>query len=713
MNQITSGPNPTPDFGYAFDYAVWTAGTRVDLVNVPWNNDYRDVVKFNSRSALDTYIDDLSPAGISVSKMTYVKPNTPIRVNVPFNRAARYNYLRASNPIQPVQNNDVQKNFYYFIIDIRYVAPNTTELVLQLDVWQTFVYDVTFGNCYIERGHIGIANTNAFNNYGRDYLTVPEGLDVGSDYLVQLKSNNQLMNASTGDYSILLMSSIDLGANPGTSDNPVITTAIPGTLQGLPTGFQVLIWESFADFGAFITEFKDFPWALQGVITVAVIPSIHRYNNNPISTTDPKLHGAYTGSMYTAKTLNHDLMNNWRDLITATLPVRYRSLKKFLTSPYCMVELTPFSGAPTVLRPENWNNDNATVMERTNVVYPNQRTIYSPRNYNAAVKIINPTGDDGGEYLDTIVGITNFPTLPITVDGASLYLANNAYQFAYQRQSADWSQQRALGAVQASYDVQTGAIRNYNTQAGIGITADMMNTAIQNQNMQNQAFINTVGGTLQGAVGAGIFGGKAAMAGAGASGVQGLSGQIGAAVQAGANNQSLGVRNNAARQSASSETSQMSLARDTNTSLERWAARGDYANTIAGINAKIQQADVIPPSVNGQAGGETMNLAYGEMGIFARFKMIDLANIRRIGEYWLRYGYSINTFIKPPQSLMVMSKFTYWKMTETYISASTVPEGFKQAIRGIMEKGFTNWANPNDIGNIDIADNIPLGGISY
>jgi hypothetical protein len=58
-----------------------------------------------------------------------------------------------------------------------------------------------------------------------------------------------------------------------------------------------------------------------------------------------------------------------------------------------------------------------------------------------------------------------------------------------------------------------------------------------------------------------------------------------------------------------------------------------------------------------------------------------------------------------------MSKFTYWKLSETYISAANMPESFKQTIRGIFEKGVTVWADPTYIGNTDIADNVPLDGI--
>jgi hypothetical protein len=83
-----------------------------------------------------------------------------------------------------------------------------------------------------------------------------------------------------------------------------------------------------------------------------------------------------------------------------------------------------------------------------------------------------------------------------------------------------------------------------------------------------------------------------------------------------------------------------------------------------------------------------------------------------IGEYWLRYGYAINRFGKMPNDYSVMSRFTYWKLRETYITSSSCPEMFKQTIRGIFESGVTVWRNAKDIGNVDIVDNVPLNGIT-
>ena len=66
-----------------------------------------------------------------------------------------------------------------------------------------------------------------------------------------------------------------------------------------------------------------------------------------------------------------------------------------------------------------------------------------------------------------------------------------------------------------------------------------------------------------------------------------------------------------------------------------------------------------------------------------------------------------------PKKLGVMSKFTYWKLKETYIAQGDMPESAKQIIRGIFEKGVTVWNTPEDINNVDYGDNKPLSGFKF
>jgi len=140
-------------------------------------------------------------------------------------------------------------------------------------------------------------------------------------------------------------------------------------------------------------------------------------------------------------------------------------------------------------------------------------------------------------------------------------------------------------------------------------------------------------------------------------------------------------------------------------------ARGDYANNRATMDAKIQDAQAIPNGMSGQFGGESFNLVIDEMKLRLRVKMIDQASIAVIGEYWLRYGYPVRRPLLIPNDLRVMTNFSYWKVSEVYIQNASMPETFKQAFRGLLEKGVTVWSDPDKLGQIDFADNAPLEGI--
>lgn len=733
--------------GSDFDYSVWTAGTQVDLVNVNWNNDYRDVVKFASKDALNSHIDGLQSAGIRLNNLTYAKPNQDIFLPIPYNRVNRYNYLRASNPLMPIQG-DIQKDFYYFILDCEYVNPQTTRIRVQLDVWQTYIYDVEFGNCYVERGHIGIANENQFDNYGRDYLTVPEGLDLGADYRVIVKRTEEIVSISTGslqpESDIIIVSTTDLNTDPGTETNPVMKTGPGSIVQGMVSGATFYVFSDYLDFSAWLTAIADAPWVTQGIVSVSVMPKISRYNDNFSYGTGelPKEIGGLE-----ARPIKHNLFSNWRNNTTFTswLTPRYAHLKKFFTSPYMTIELTTWTATPVVIRPEAWNTPHAEVLERVNYMPPNQRVQFIPRFYNSsgqtpdafwgmtydelndiiqALPITQPEkdafmarygdiGDDYGDYLDIMTQISNFPALPVINNMALNYLASNSNSIAYQRQSAEWTQQRAMGMAQGQFNIAGNSIEASRRITDIGRDAALAQTSSQNQHLANQTLVNSIA-SLAGSAGAGaVFGPVGAGAGAVSGGTQAIAGAMNAGLQAQQNDASTAISNSAAWNTTNVQANSANYARNTNLDLADFASRGDYANAIAGINARVQDAAMIQPSISGQFGGDASNIANGTMELSIRWKFIDDAALRIIGDYWLRFGYAIRAYLKPPQNLMVMSRFTYWKMTEAYLTSAMVPESHKQVIRGILEKGVTVWKSPTEIGVVDIADNVPLAGVSY
>jgi len=734
-NEIGNLPG-VASFGSAFSYAAWTPGTTVTLCNVPWNNDYRDIVRYASKTELNTYLDGAARSGprITIDKMTYCRVGMPIRVNLPFAACYTYNYLRVVNGAQPVLGDVGAQTLYYFITDVRYLAPNTTEIYVQLDVWQTFNHDVTFGNCYIERGHIGIANENAFDNNGRDYLTIPEGLDVGNEYVINQTYEYKYVDNHDSNYDmgVIVMSATSLYGPYGTVDAPILTMAQGSSYGGVPNACDLYLFADRDDFKAYMAFMADKPWVTQGIVSVTAVNYNSTIGGMTYGTDYESLSWVTGGALFMRLIQNGthgDVINStlgspdglmWRDRKwlaqnwrTNLITGRYAILKKLLTYPYTAVELTTYSATPIILKPECMAGDDIVVIQKAFMGQPNPRVVFIPYKYNAVnafADVVDADGsiiNDGGEMFDFMTGIFDLPTFSVVNNGYLSYMASNRNSIAFQHSSADWSQQRALAGADTSMS---------NTARDIALGRDV--AGMQNQNIADNANLSrSVAGQRA------ILGGANAIASgltgmnkmAGTSAIAAISGVVNeganlaiqqgqidasSAIASGLNNRTAIARQNTGMQN-----------NDTNYKYAQMSANGDYQNAIASINAKVQDAKLIQPTTSGQLGGDVFNLAMFKWGVFAKVKTLQPAVMAAIGEYWLRYGYSVNRFGRMPADFQVMGKFTYWKLRETYLASGACPETFRQTIRGIFEKGVTVWSNADDIGMIDIADNTPKTGI--
>lgn len=718
IEDIPTRPASGQDFGQAFNYSVWTPNTIVQLCQVPWNSDYRDIVKFANDAALQDYLGSNATAHIQIKKMTYAKVGEPIRLSLPFNSVYKYNYIKVTNPAQPIsatyyEDGDAQvmsdtgRSYYYFITDVKYLAPNTTEIQVQLDVWQTFGFDVTFGNCFIERGHIGVAADNAFSNNGRDYLTIPEGLDIGDEYTIRQTYVNDVNAAGSEAIPacwVMMGIGADITKNPGDVDKPKLKMASGSRVEALPQGCDIIFFKSINDFVNTMTAFADTPWVTQTIQFITAIP--------PVSGADAymdeiEVYGvegsweAYRlGGLYNPA-YDSTVKTGWRADAESNIPARYQHLKKFLTYPYTLVEMTTYSGQPLILKPELMPGNDIVVTTIQHVSPPSPRWGILPKYYNA----LTASGDveTVGEYLDFATFLTDFPQFTVMNDGYLNYLASNRNQINYQYSAANWDYTRAMQSNDVQYGQANSAIQNQANQYVADTNARYATNSLQNTMTGANAARNIV------ANGAGD------MARGGAVGAIGgaLDTGVGAAMTMYQNSAQTAIDQTQATAKVNSNISTSGYIADTNKEYGQFAAKGDYQNTINGINARVRDAKMTQPTVAGQMGGESFLLwAHRGWNIYTKIKQINPGMMSMIGEYWLRYGYAVNRFGNLPASLKVMNKFTYWKLKETYIVSAQCPETYKQTIRGIFEKGVTVWSNPSDIGTIDMSTNTPLAGIS-
>lgn len=723
MNGINELPKPT-DAGLNFDYELWDADSEITLCIVPWSNAYDNVVEFESDAALNAYIDSL-PDTVSqtLGQMTYLTPGNPIKIDLPHNVAHRYNYVRVRNPKQPA-GNDIQRDYYYFILNTTRLAAQTTEINVQIDVWQSYRRMVRFLQAYIDTGHVGIANELQDENNGRKWLNTPEGLDTGTEYLTAWVSN---IEPAMRNYDVVVTFATNPVAPPGTVNDPFLHTSSGGRLHNLPTATGSYAVKG-SEFGSYMAAMSGYSWVTQGMIRAVLVPNfdttgmetipVERSNNyppGPEGSNQSYLRRIQSSSTNYKRQVDFD-PDAMRDRIMNRLPSRYRYLRKFATSPYSFIEVSTGYGDSFTYRPELFGKGVKNAEVALCLIPGSERIEFSVRGYNAV------SASQYGDQYATAVSINNLPTLPVVNNMAIAGLASSAHSRNAARQNAAWGNQIATaGANAAMNNTMLGAATGYeNESANMRLSENLQ--GMQQATVRSNAQLGIVGGILGGgansALGAGTGGatpggmGAAAMVGAASS-------AAGSAVSA---MQIMNTQQSERDQlQASLSTGRANMNRnydatigmaETNWGLAHMAAAGNYEASIRSINATVQDTMLTQPGMSGQYGGEFLRLLQKGFTFEVREKVIDNGAVQRIGEYWLRYGYKVNTFAMLNNNLKVMSKFSYWKLNEVYVSAGRVPEMFKQALRGIMERGTTVWTDPAIIGVTDPGTNIPLTGIT-
>nr|DAF26682.1 MAG TPA: Major tail protein [Caudoviricetes sp.] len=667
----------------------WAIQSRVTLCRVAWDDSYKDVVSFESPEKRTEYFNSLKSESIVLENYTYLKPNEPINIDVPFHKAYTYNYLIVDNPKTDDPDDVTPPRFYYFIEGAAMLNPSTTALTLQLDVFQTYLWQFRLGVCFVERGHLAMAamhNRLESGKYNtaetmRIFGVASEGLDVGSEYTI---SRAEMFDLSAKKWAVIVQSNTDLAADWGTRDNPSLKTADGQMTDGLASGCNVYAIESW-DYAEFMKKVRDAPWVAKGIVSISAFPKTVLTDGPSVSLNGIDAHflgdtpdeGVYFTS-------DETILDQLGRLTSAD----FKFVDKLKCFPYAVIEIVNYQGNSLMLKPEMVNDKKLTLKQMACAAPPYQKIAFFPAHYGEAV------GDSGygkagyytmdytegqysektrevnyGYWIDTAIWFQDFPQMSIVNDEYVNYLASttNRRQFSYN--AAGWSQQKSLAGNQLSYD-----------QAQQQIGTNQTNKDIENRAAITAAELGAIG--------------KFPVLPSMALGIAGAYNQYQAS------NEQFNVNQAQANQFATQ-----------NKTLADWAARGDYQNAVAGIDATVQDAALTQPSQSGQMAGDGFNLSNGMMIVQIRYKTITAQMQEIVGNYFLKYGYAIRQYLVPQKDFMCMEKYTYWKMLDTSIICSTADEGVKNAIRGIFEKGVTVWRNPGDIGRTYGADNVPIQGI--
>ena len=122
----------------------------VDLFsNVPFDPAYNHTVAFENIEAQTAYFNGLPKRSFNDSQ--YMRHTAgSLKLSCCMADVFRCNYMRFKNANMYFEN----KWFYAFINSIEYVNNNTCIIYYSIDVMQTWLFDYTLGQCFIERIHV-------------------------------------------------------------------------------------------------------------------------------------------------------------------------------------------------------------------------------------------------------------------------------------------------------------------------------------------------------------------------------------------------------------------------------------------------------------------------------------------------------------------------------------------------------------------------------
>ncbi len=124
---------------------MFTPQTAIRLLSVPIESDYHNTLWFPDRTTQTNYF--LGKTIKTFENYNYVKKNNTIVVEGEVDLLYNCNYIMYQN------NNFTNKWFYAFINRTEWASNNSVRLYVSTDVIQTWFFDITYYQSYVERCH--------------------------------------------------------------------------------------------------------------------------------------------------------------------------------------------------------------------------------------------------------------------------------------------------------------------------------------------------------------------------------------------------------------------------------------------------------------------------------------------------------------------------------------------------------------------------------
>ena len=288
------------------------------------------------------------------------------------------NYMRFINNMDIVSPKE-PKIFYAFVDELRWVNNETTEIYYTIDIMQTYYFDYTLLESFVEREHSASDEFCEFH--------IEENISCG-DYI---RDKTVLELDYNPTYLLYLCNKIP----EGYSDN--YAEVIEGQAIGIPY-YQSMAVGSILQ--RYLDEFDGGNW----IDVIYQIPHIIYSEHTPTR-------GYYEIINSNGSTIvgsDPTVRRTYNVLPTNLLFGNYAPKnKKMYNYPYCYVLLTNFSGDNVILKPELFDSPYNAEFILMGCVTPSPSIQCIPNKYRGFDATVNNVQD-----VDESITLTNFPQVP-------------------------------------------------------------------------------------------------------------------------------------------------------------------------------------------------------------------------------------------------------------------------------------------------------------
>lgn len=166
--------------------------TKIYLLNVPLENDYKNTLYFTSKENQQSYFQSKVVDSLTLDDSSYQRKDKYIRYPKGYDDLYKCNYVMYQNKAYS------NKWFYAFITDLEYINDELTYIHIETDVMQTWMFDYTIKSSFVEREHVSDDTIGLH--------TVPENVETG-----ELIVNNKIAGRSFTSWVIIVGATVDLG----------------------------------------------------------------------------------------------------------------------------------------------------------------------------------------------------------------------------------------------------------------------------------------------------------------------------------------------------------------------------------------------------------------------------------------------------------------------------------------------------------------------